>query len=71
MTESQVYLRKIASNQMVDASLFDEITDEHLGMWKNTWVPMMEAYCQGRAEAESPRTVNGTGNGRRRNGGRI
>ena len=54
MTESQVYLQKIAINQMVDASLFDEITDEHLVMWQNTWVPAMEAYCQGRAEAEKP-----------------
>jgi hypothetical protein len=54
MTESKVYLRKVAINQLVEASLFDEITDEHLLIWKTTWVPAMEAYCKGRADAEKP-----------------
>ena len=35
MAESLVYLHKTATNQLVEASLFDEITDEHLFLWKN------------------------------------
>jgi len=54
MTQSQVYLRKIDIDQLVEASLFDEITDEHLLMWKNTWCPAMDAYCKGKPEAEKP-----------------
>jgi len=54
MTKSAVYLRKLATNQTVEASLFDEITDEHLRMWKDTWSPAMEAYCSGRAKADKP-----------------
>lgn len=44
----------MATDQLVEASLFDEVTDEHLVMWKNTWSPMMQAYCAGRDQADKP-----------------
>lgn len=54
MEESRVYLRKLEINQLVDASLIDAITDEHLLMWKDTWVPAMAAHSKGKAPAEKP-----------------
>lgn len=38
MNESLVYLRDVSSGQSVDASLFDEVSDEHLRLWENDWV---------------------------------
>ena len=44
MNESQVYLKEPQSGDLVDASLFDEVTDEHLRLWENGWVPEMQAH---------------------------
>jgi hypothetical protein len=44
----------MATNQLVEATLANEITDEHLRMWQNTWTPMMQAYCTGRSVADKP-----------------
>jgi hypothetical protein len=41
MNESQVYLQDVASGKFVEASLFDEVTDDHLRLWENDWVPEM------------------------------
>jgi len=47
MEESLVYLKKTDANQFVEARLCDEITDEHLSLWHQTGVPVMEAHCHG------------------------
>jgi hypothetical protein len=44
MNESLVYLKEPQSGDLVDASLFDEVTDEHLRLWENGWVPEMQAH---------------------------
>lgn len=44
MNESLVYLRDVSSGQSVDASLFDEVSDEHLRLWENDWVPEMRNH---------------------------
>jgi hypothetical protein len=46
MTESQVYLREGRSGELVEASLFDELTAEHLALWEKSWVPAMQDHCQ-------------------------
>lgn len=51
---SEIRLRRLATGEAVAASLCDEITDEHLEMWARTWVPAMEAYCEGRPPEEVP-----------------
>ena len=37
MQESRVYLRKLSTGQLVEASLVDEVTDRHLAMWNGEW----------------------------------
>jgi hypothetical protein len=54
MTESRVYLRKTEPNELVEASLLDEVTDQHLAMWNDSWRPAMEAYCAGRIFRDKP-----------------
>lgn len=44
MTESRVYLRDGQSGQLVEASLFDELTAGHLALWERDWVPAMKAH---------------------------
>lgn len=44
MEESQVYLKRGGTNEMVPASLYDEITSEHLKKWEDTWVHAMKVY---------------------------
>ena len=43
MQESRVYLRKTATNQLVEASLLDEVIDKHLTMWSGSWSAAMQA----------------------------
>jgi hypothetical protein len=54
MNESAVYLQKVATKQLVAASLFAEITDGHLAMWEQTWAPVVQAYCARAAQADQP-----------------
>lgn len=61
MTESRVYLQEAASGQMVEASLFDEISDEHLTLWEQDWVPAMQAFRPRALEPKFPKTLIGTG----------
>jgi hypothetical protein len=44
MTESIVYLSESSSGEMVEATLCDEVTDEHLVMWDRDWIPEMRAF---------------------------
>ncbi|HEX3627224.1 MAG TPA: GNAT family N-acetyltransferase [Verrucomicrobiae bacterium] len=54
MQESRVYLKEMATGQLVEASLLDEITDRHLAMWIDTWQPVMEERCRGRKPGDRP-----------------
>lgn len=55
MQESRVYLKKMATGQLVEASLLDEITDRHLKMWLKTWQPVMKTRGSGRGRAARSR----------------
>ena len=50
MTESTVYLRDGADGKLVQASLFDEITVDHLSLWRQQWIPVMQS-----ARSSNPR----------------
>ncbi|MDB6021150.1 MAG: family N-acetyltransferase [Pedosphaera sp.] len=54
MTGSQVYLRKTASNELVEASLLGEVTDQHLTMWQDSWKPIMQARSDSRELRDNP-----------------
>mgnify|MGYP000890751281 CR=1 FL=1 len=45
MTESTVYLLDSSSGKMVEATLSDEVTDEHLALWDRDWAPEMRAFA--------------------------
>lgn len=54
MQESRVYLRKLATGQLVEASLLDEVTNRHLALWKGAWQKAMRAHCAGRVLRDQP-----------------
>jgi hypothetical protein len=54
MNESLVYLQDPQTGGLVEASLFDEVTDEHLRLWEQGWVPEMRAHRANRAPADTP-----------------
>jgi hypothetical protein len=54
MQESRVYLRETATGQLVEASLLDEVTDDHLALWRATWQPAMRRHCAGRTFPDKP-----------------
>ncbi|MGB8354988.1 MAG: hypothetical protein WCD79_13920 [Chthoniobacteraceae bacterium] len=54
MTESQVYLRAGKSGKLVEASLYDEVTEAHLALWDEGWVPAMQAFCADRSQGQNP-----------------
>jgi hypothetical protein len=54
MIESTVYLKRVATGDLVEASYFDEVTDAHLGLWQSSWCPVMQAHCAGRDLADKP-----------------
>jgi GNAT superfamily N-acetyltransferase len=54
MTESRIYLQRSETNELVEASLLDEVTDHHLAMWDRSWRPAMETHCAGRASRDKP-----------------
>ena len=43
MNESLVYLQDPQTGGLVEASLFDEVTDEHLRLWKQGWVAALRS----------------------------
>jgi hypothetical protein len=54
MEESRVYLKKMATGQLVEASLLDEVIDKHLAMWNASWQTAMQTHCAGRALRDKP-----------------
>ncbi len=54
MNESVVYLQRSADGEIVEATLCDEITSEHLDEWNKTWVPQMAAFCKNKPPADKP-----------------
>lgn len=46
MNESKVFLIENASNDAVEASLFDGVLDEHLALWDQEWSPAMQLFVQ-------------------------
>jgi len=54
MTESKIYLRDGRTKALVEASLFDEATSDHLALWDRDWVPAMQAFCAGKSLSEKP-----------------
>ena len=54
MNESHVFLQESETNEMVEASLFDNVNEEHLAMWESSWVPAMRDYCENRALDDRP-----------------
>ena len=54
MTKSAIYLRESATGKHVQATLCDEVSDEHLKMWEATWRPAMEAHCAKRTYHDTP-----------------
>ncbi|MCF7816925.1 MAG: hypothetical protein K9M54_03485 [Kiritimatiellales bacterium] len=49
-----MYLQKVESGEFVPASLYDEITDEHLAMWSASWIPAMKVHCNNCPLLDSP-----------------
>ena len=43
MNSSTTSLRRCSSGQPEEAELFDDITDEHLDLWRAQWVPFAQA----------------------------
>lgn len=54
MNESRVYLQDVSSGYFVEASLFDEVTDDHLLLWENGWVPEMRQHRATLSPADAP-----------------
>ena len=48
-----VYLKESATGKLVEAELYDEVSDTHLAMWDSTWVPAMRAH-RARTQTASP-----------------
>lgn len=44
MDESKVYLQKGGSGELVEASLCDQITADHLKLWNDGWLHAMRIY---------------------------
>lgn len=47
MNDSLVYLKEPQSGDLVEASLCDEVTDGHLRLRENGWVPETGAHRRG------------------------
>ena len=47
-------MEKVATGELVEADLFDSITDEHLDAWRNTWLPEVKAAKQRLLDARLP-----------------
>ena len=55
MEQSSIYLRRVGTNEDVDAELWDDITDLHLDMWRSTWVPVIEKTVRRLRSESAPR----------------
>jgi hypothetical protein len=54
MNKSLVYLQETASGALIEASLFDEVGDEHLRLWEHGWVPEMRLHLANHSAAYTP-----------------
>ena len=54
MNESTVYLQKTESGAFIEASLFDQVTDDHLAMWRSKWVPVLKMHSEHLAARNAP-----------------
>lgn len=54
MNESQVYLQKSETNELVEASLFDKVTDDHLALWDTSWAPAIRAHRANTPVSDTP-----------------
>lgn len=54
MNESKIYLFKSETDEIVEASLFDEVTDEHLALWDTSWAPAMKAHRANLTASDTP-----------------
>lgn len=48
MNSGKTSLRRCSSGQPADAEIFDDITDEHLDLWRAQWVPFAQAALSAR-----------------------
>jgi len=46
MNESLVYLQNTENDCLDEASLFDQVADEHLAMWNDKWVPALQEHTR-------------------------
>ena len=56
--EATVYLERVANHELVEAQLFDEISDEHLSLWQNTWLPAMAEAAKRIPKAKWPQDLH-------------
>ncbi len=49
MNESVVYLRDGETGNLVEASLFDQVTSDHLALWDRDWVPELQRFSMKRS----------------------
>lgn len=54
--EATVYLERVANRELVEAQLFDGISDEHLSLWQNTWLPAMAEAAKRMESAGLPKS---------------
>ena len=52
---SRIYLKRRRDGELIEAELWDEITDEHLRLWEEKWVPQMVAVVQRNIRESLPR----------------
>ena len=55
MEVANIYLERVASGDLVEAQLFDGISDVHLTLWQTTWLPAMAEAVQRLERAGVPK----------------
>jgi len=51
---AKVYLKRAKDGELVQATLCDQITQNHLDQWETTWIPEMKAFAKQRSSASGP-----------------
>jgi hypothetical protein len=57
MEQSLIYLQRPGTREVVEAELYDDISDEHLEQWRTTWVPMIESRRERLKKANVPQEM--------------
>lgn len=55
MEKFSIYLQRSIGREDVDAELWDDISDDHLDLWRSTWVPVIEHTKRQLRNASVPR----------------